>query len=133
MADVANINNTGLSGTYALANSVDASGTTYGTAVVGQNGNAFSGTFDGLGHGVSNLTITGGNSAVGLFGVSSGVLRNIGVVNANVSGGTDVGGLAGQNNGSISNAYATGAVVGIGNRVGGLVGYQSGSGSISNA
>ncbi|TXI23200.1 MAG: filamentous hemagglutinin N-terminal domain-containing protein, partial [Roseateles sp.] len=117
------------SGRYALAQDLDASGTTYSAAVLGGN---FRGTFAGLGHTISDLTISAGSDMyVGLFSLSSGSIRDLGLSSASVSGGAYVGGLVGQSTGSISNVYATGSVTGSSN-VGGLVGSAS-AGSISNA
>jgi filamentous hemagglutinin family protein len=127
MAALDAIDSTGLSGKYALAGDLDASGTTYTSALVR---NAFNGTFAGLGHGISNLVIVAG-SFTGLFSRagSGSVIRDIGLVGGSVSGDGIVGGLVGQNFGSISNAYATGSVSGT-DYVGGLVGLNTGS--ISN-
>ncbi len=116
----------GLSGRYALARGLDASGVTYTDAVVaGQNGTQlFSGTLEGLGHTVANLTISGGgNNYVGLIGRSNGTVRDIGVVGGSVSGSIRVGGLVGSNDAvaTVTQSYATGAVSGS-NYVGGLVG-----------
>ncbi|MFP6847679.1 MAG: GLUG motif-containing protein [Pseudomonas sp.] len=126
---------TGVSGYYALAQDLDASGTTYGQALVGtSNSNAFTGTFAGLGHTINNLTIdAGGTDYVGLFGYtgSNSVIRDIGMVGGSIKGNTYVGALSGYNVGSISNAYATGSVAG-NDTVGGLVGFNY-NGSISNA
>ena len=49
----------GPGGNYALATNLDASGTTYTQAPIG----SFSGQFDGLGHTITGLTITGGPSS----------------------------------------------------------------------
>jgi filamentous hemagglutinin family protein len=129
------IDSTGLGGSYALAQDLDASGTTYSSALVGiDSGTPFTGTFAGLGHIISNLTIRAdGTDDVGLFGYAntSSVIRDIGLLGGSVSGNNEVGALAGYNSGSISNAYATGSVSG-NNYVGGLVGSSYG-GSISNA
>ena len=88
----------------------------------------FSGVFDGVGHTVSNLDITGGSN-VGLFSVlaGGGTIRDVALVNETVSGsGYNVGGLVGFNNGGgISASYATGNVSGS-YKVGGLVGTNSG-------
>jgi len=95
----------------------------------------FSGTFEGLGHSISALTIHQPTlDYVGLFGVTSATaaIRNVGSVGGSVNGTSSVGGLVGYNTGSISNSYATGSVTG-GNYVGGLVGYSPGSISISNS
>lgn len=133
MADVEVINS-GLTGNYALARDLDASGRTYTTGVIAGGDSsfnvpatAFSGTFEGLGHTVSNLTISGGaNNYVGLFGATGGTIRNIGIVGGSFSGNNRLGALAGSNSGTISNAYAASVVSG-GVNVGGLVGDNSGS------
>ncbi len=93
----------------------------------------FSGTFDGLGHTVSNLSINRSTeSNVGLFGNTDAgaVIRNVGLVGGSVTGSGWVGGLVGMNSGSISNSYATANVEGDLN-LGGLVGANYGS--ISNS
>ncbi len=95
--------------------------------------------FDGLGHTISGLTITNSSAAdVGLFGVSSGTIRNVGLLGGSVSGsfeGADIGGLVGDNSGTISNVFTTGSVssLGGGEWIGGLAGYNELSGTISNA
>ncbi|MDR3460769.1 MAG: MBG domain-containing protein, partial [Beijerinckiaceae bacterium] len=131
MADVANVNS-GLGGAYALAGNLDASGPTYGFALIAsQSNNSFTGTFEGLGHAISNLTVN--SHGAGLFGFSSGSIRDLGLIGGSVSGGNNyVGDLLGyQSGGTVSNVYATGAVSGS-YYVGGLVGYENG-GEIINA
>ena len=85
---------------------------------------AFEGTFNGQGHIIRGLTITG-SSYLGLFGrlsISAAVL-NLGLEDLNVVGEDYVGGLAGSNEGTVINSYSTGLVRGS-NYVGGLVGYN---------
>ncbi|MET3614241.1 filamentous hemagglutinin family protein [Rhizobium aquaticum] len=133
LTDLQNINNN-LSGTYALAHSLDASGQTYSNALVGQDlGTSFTGTFDGLGHTIGNLVIAKSGDYAGLFGsTANATIRNIGLAGGSVTGNSYAGGLAGQaQGGSISNAYGTGSVSGHDN-VGGLVGTASAA-AISNA
>jgi filamentous hemagglutinin family protein len=119
MAALDAIDTTGLSGAYALAGNLDASGTTYDHALVGLSGaQAFTGTFAGLGNTISNLTIT--NTAAttgffGLFGVNRGSIRDIGLEGGSVtlegnSADLIAGRLAGYNLGTISNAHASGNV-----------------------
>ena len=129
---------TGVSGFYALAQDLDASGTTYTQALVGtSNTNIFNGAFAGLGHTISNLTISADSTNyIGLFGYtgSGSVIRDIGLVGGSISasGGVYIGSLAGYNGGSIRNAYATSSVSGAGSTyIGGLVGRNAGS--VSNA
>ncbi|WP_218187060.1 MBG domain-containing protein [Pseudomonas sp. 21C1] len=140
MAELDAIDSTGLSGRYALAQDLDASGTTYNRALVGDFSNRFNGTFTGLGHTISNLTIDAGNASdAGLFGyiASGGLVRDIGLLDGSVIGGGYTGGLAGNNAGLISNAYNTGSVTALGwvfegtsiaaTHVGGLVGFNNGT------
>lgn len=131
--------NSALGDNYVLGADIDASVTAdwnngAGFVPLGASPTAFSGTFDGLGHVVSDLVIDrSATNDVGLFGFSSGTIRNVGVTGGAVSGKSAVGGLVGLNfAGSIENAYATGAVISSDNYVGGLVGYNS-AGSITNA
>ncbi|WP_174297129.1 two-partner secretion domain-containing protein [Sphingomonas bacterium] len=82
-------------GHYAIARSFAAGATPLPGAVVGgQDGDAFSGVFEGLGHGINGLRIDApGRSLVGLFGRVSGVIRNVGLIGGSVVGGTGVGAL----------------------------------------
>ena len=121
---------TGLAGKYALAGSLDATDTTYTDALVGiDDSNAFTGTFEGLGHTITGLTIAKSGDYAGLLGYagSGAILRDLGLINVSVSGTGYVGGLAGYSAGAISNAYTTGGVTGSSSKVGGLVGYSSGT------
>ncbi|MGM0954001.1 MAG: filamentous hemagglutinin N-terminal domain-containing protein [Pseudomonadota bacterium] len=133
------------SGNYALGTNINASE----TATWNQNGtdadgnpiyegwdpifdtsnftNQFSGTFDGLGHTISNLTINRQNeSYVGLFGRTKigSSISNIGPVGGNVVGDRNVGGIVGVNASVIINSFAAINVTGRGD-VGGLVGYNN--------
>ncbi|MBN9220462.1 MAG: filamentous hemagglutinin N-terminal domain-containing protein, partial [Mesorhizobium sp.] len=136
--DLRNINNN-QDGNYALGRSIDASGTTFTSAPVG----TLSGSFDGLGNTISNLTITSGDNAIGLFGTIAGgaTVRNLNLANVAVTGTGNAnfaGGLAGSNQGSVSGATVSGTVKITGDSyryAGGLVGYNDGaiSGAISTA
>ena len=139
MSDLAGINtNVALGGNYALATSLDATSTS-GWAPLGtnagtvQNGGAgFAGIFDGLGNTISNLTVnTGANNYAGLFGYSSGTIRDVGVVGGSTSGNANIGALVGENHGIIANSYATGGVIGV-STGGGLVGNNA-NGTIANS
>ncbi|MFK4874104.1 MBG domain-containing protein, partial [Novosphingobium sp. ZW T3_23] len=122
-------------GRYALANDL-ASTETYNSAVIPY----FSGTLEGLGHHISNLTVAGNNSSSngGLIGSlnSGGVVRNIGLRGGSVTSryglSNGVGGLIGFNLGTVNNAYNTGSVTdGSDGLVGGLIGYNY-RGTVSN-
>ncbi len=129
--------NNNLAGHYALANDLDVSSISNFTAI-GES-TAFSGTFNGLGHTISNLTInTSTLNYAGLFGqiTSGSSIENVGLVGASVTAtgnGSMVGALLGYNDGgSVTDAYSTGNVSGGNNSVvGGLVGYNK-AGSITD-
>jgi filamentous hemagglutinin family protein len=154
MTDVANVNTTGLGGAYALATNLNAAGNAYQTPVIGSSlhliGNGatgtpsvFSGTLEGLGHSISNLTIdsTGysqtvnGQSqyvtvlATGLIGTLTGAVRDLNLVGGHVYGNGNVGSIAGnaQTGGIISQSSASISVIGNSKNVGGLVGRLSGA------
>ncbi len=126
---------------YALGADIDFTATAGGG--IGQDfepiftagGSPFSGTFDGLGHTISNLTTNRpATEFVGLFGITGtgSNIRNVGLVGGSMSGFNHVGGLVGSSSGgTISNSYATGSVRGSGKVVGGLVGHNTGT--ISNS
>jgi len=96
----------------------------------------FTGTFDGLGHTISELMINRSTTDyVGLFGYTSAAdIRNVGLEGGSVTGDDDVGGLVGINfhYSNISNSYATGSVTGD-DYVGGLVGRNYDSSTVSNS
>jgi hypothetical protein len=108
---------------FMLADDIDLSGWIWTNSVIP----SFSGVFDGNGHVVSGLTITGGDS-LGLFGymASDASVRNLGIVDVNIAGlGIYVGGLIGNNSGVVTQCYSTGLVSGD-RYVGGLVGTNGG-------
>ncbi|MEK9212916.1 MBG domain-containing protein [Sphingomonas sp. 2378] len=125
--------NSGLSGNYALANDIDAAGTSFTRAVFGRDSSyPFTGTFDGLGHVVSNLSMAGTNDYTGFIGATgaAAIVRNVGVVGANITSTGRGGGLVATNEGLIQNAYSTGSISSSGNSVGGLAGATFGFGAI---
>jgi filamentous hemagglutinin family protein len=140
----------GLSGIYTLTNNIDASATAAsvaagnsgnysdvwggkGFAPVGHSAEAFSGSLSGNGFVIDGLTINRDNmNSVGLIGVSTGSVFDLGLENVVINGGEATGGLVGSNRGSIAQSYVTGSVTGLAN-TGGLVGESTGSGSISRA
>jgi filamentous hemagglutinin family protein len=131
--------NGNLSGYYALGSNIDATGTLTWNGGAGftpiGNGNTtfFTGTFDGLGHTISNLSINLPNiNNIGLFGESgpASVILNVGLLGTSVSGSYPVGGLVGANYGMVRNSYVTGSVSGS-EEVGGLTGVNGGT--ISNS
>src|SRR5262249_13985605 len=103
---------------YELAGNIDASGTAgwngaAGFVPIGSTASSFSGVFDGRNHVVDGLTIKSDRSNVGLFGVNSGTIQNLGVTNVAITAvGTSqfVGAVAGTNTGTIVNTFSTGSV-----------------------
>ena len=80
--------------TFVLAADVDLNN--FEWTPIGNSDNPFKGTFDGNGKTVKNLLITGNNSNVGLFGMTTdGEIKNLVVENAKVSGRLNVGVVAG--------------------------------------
>ena len=100
-------------------------------------GNVFySGTFDGQGHTISGLYVSGNSYSVGLIGKVSGsaTIKNLGIVDSyfNSSGnflGSIVGDVDRQSSVTLANVYSTSTVKGV-NFIGGLVG-GSGFGSVT--
>ncbi|MCX5644513.1 MAG: hypothetical protein NTZ17_07480 [Phycisphaerae bacterium] len=95
--------------------------------VIGSQATPFTGIFDGNGHAISHLTITG-ESYLGLFGqlASRAEVRDLGVVDVNISGSYYVGGLVGRNDGTLIRCYSAGEINGT-HYVGGLAGHNSGT------
>ncbi|MCL2219038.1 MAG: TonB family protein [Chitinispirillia bacterium] len=97
---------------------------------------AFSGTFDGGGHIISNLTINDPDKSVlGLFGyIKDANVKNLGLDSVKITGGSTVGALAGGvvNNSIVNNCYSNGTVTGKDN-VGGLVGTAAANSFITNS
>ena len=126
----------GSSGGWAPIGDCGADGSCFGSS----DNRPFTATFDGGGHTIAGLAITGGHAAAGMFGLigEGAEIRNLGLTGnlARYLGSSSavVGGLVGrQDSGSITASYATGGAdggTGGGDYVGGLVGRQDG-GSIT--
>jgi filamentous hemagglutinin family protein len=123
-----------LAGYYALGEDLDLTGVTW-TPIGFSGSNPFTGVFDGLGNTGSNLTISSTNNYIGLFGYSTGTIRNLGLIDPTVSGAKYVGALVGYNGsgGVIANCYvtvtggSTAEVSAISGDVGGLAGDNYGT------
>ncbi len=99
-------------------------------------GKVYSGTFDGQGHTISGLYVSGNGWFVGFVGQVSGtaVVKNLGIVDSYFSSsnnnlGSIVGGVAEKSSVTIANVYSTSTVNGD-NWIGGLVGGD-GNGSVT--
>ena len=93
----------------------------------------FAGVFDGQGHTITGLRLTGPGSTVGLFRYiqPGATVRNLTVKGAVVPGGTRsvVGGIVGDNAGTLENCVFSGTVEGK-SAVGGIAGRNSAAGQI---
>lgn len=97
---------------------------------IGNLENQYFGTFDGQGHTVSGLYFNDEDTEyVGLFGRSSGNIKNVGVVNSYFKGSDYVGGVCGKNNKATTNCYNAGTVVAtyFDHYVGGVCGANDGT------
>ncbi|MFT8644681.1 MAG: MBG domain-containing protein, partial [Gluconacetobacter sp.] len=138
-----------LSGNYALGNDIDASAIGLFSAEGGAS--PFTGTFDGLGHTISNLSLNTNLPYVGLFAINAGKIGNLNLNGVSATGSMSanaVGSLVGINEGSISDVSAAGVNISVNvssgaynsssawlsNRtdVGGLTGASTNSGSIDH-
>lgn len=107
--------------------SISMSGATW-TSPIGTSAQEFTGTYDGNGFVISDLTISMSSVRAGLFGylVFPGTIKNLGFTGLVSAAGTPyVGGLVGESfYGTVIASYTTGSVSG-GDSVGGLIGYNN--------
>jgi len=129
-----------MTGSYVLMNDLDSTTAGYpelasstanegkGWQPIGTIDSGFSGTFDGQGYEIKDLSIARPDEDhVGLVGRLgwAGAVQDVGLVSAAVTGGSIVGSLVGWNQGIASNCYSTGTVSGNGG-IGGLAGANYG-------
>ena len=131
--DLNNIRNN-LSGKYILMNDIDLSSYANWDPIGDFASNTgFTGTLDGNGYVVKNLTINRPTEdGVGLFAIigdvntmSGGEVKNLGLENVDVSGNSGTAGLAGSSVGNITNCYIIGNVDGS-SGITGLAGANAG-------
>ena len=109
---------------------IDMSGITW-TEGIGVSGTSFTGTFDGQGHKISNLTIKADQKYVALFGaVFNATIKNVVLENPVVENTVAVdkdytGTIAGAGYAHIENCQVIGGTVTGGDQVGGIIGYLS--------
>jgi len=117
-------------GNYLLIADIDLSAYSSWTSI--GVASSFDGVFNGNGHIIRNLEITGTNSddySYGLFGTVGGGISSLGVTDLNITVARSlndsfcVGGLTGFNSGQITNCYATGSVTVNGSNGGGELSY----------
>lgn len=117
-----------------LTHDIDLSGTEW--EPVGDRNNVYTGTFDGNGHTISNLTITKENLSFGddcgMFGRvgTNATIKDLTLESVRLNVGADgipIGALAGSNQGTISNCKVSGNISVTNNEmqyVGGIVGWM---------
>ncbi|MGD8427084.1 MAG: hypothetical protein PVH63_05600 [Balneolaceae bacterium] len=114
---------------YIQINDIDASATTNWNLGKGFLPIAFSGSYDGQGYLISNLTIDRNESRIGLFkDLNGATIRNVKLENVDITGDRFTGGLVGINtSGEIHDSYVKGEVHCTAGRCGGLVGDNYGT------
>ena len=85
------------------------------TPVGTTSANSYTGTFDGKGHTITGLTVTGSNEYAGLFGYigSGGTVKNVKLEDVQITSDNqyaNVGGVAGYSRGNIENCSVSGSV-----------------------
>ena len=119
-----------------LTADINLTGTTW-TPIAINFDHQYKGTFDGGGHTISGLTVTGSDQWAGLFGYidKDGTVKNVVLENVQITSDNQyayVGGVAGYSEGNIENCSVSGSVSGNSNSngtsncVGGVVGQQYG-------
>ncbi len=118
---------------FTLMNNIDASSTSgwnggLGFEPIGTSTDPFTGSFDGNGFIISNLTMSRPDEwNVGMFGyIDDGEVQNLSLLNVNISGDQRVGAFAGHNEGLISNVSVSGSVSGD-SQIGGIAGRNYGT------
>ncbi len=127
-------------GNYILMNDIDLSETNRGTLDAGKGWvplKQFSGTLDGNGYRIKNMTIHGSlgkKAQAGLFARLDGTIKNLGLIGVSIdidANDSEVGSLAGRDDSGaqISNCFVTGRiqVADAKAEIGGIVGSQWGS------
>ncbi len=103
---------------------------------IGSEEHPFAGIFDGGGHKINNLTINSEVKNTGLFGYSTGTIKNIGIESGKINGKTFTGAICGTSTGLIEGAYNKANITcNEGNDqacTGGIVGLGAGQGSVRN-
>ena len=125
VADIANNGNLGINIT--LTENINLTDMDWTPIGIDYN-HQYTGTFNGGGHTITGLTVTGSDQYVGLFGHigSGGTVKDVTLEEVKIESNNDmsaVGGVAGRSYGTLENCSVSGSVSGI---AGGVVGYQSG-------
>ena len=134
VADIANNGNLGINIT--LTENINLTDMDWTPIGIDYN-HQYTGTFNGGGHTITGLTVTGSDQYVGLFGHigSGGTVKDVTLEEVKIESNNDmsaVGGVAGRSYGTLENCSVSGSVSvsGTNSIAGGVVGYQTG-GSIT--
>ena len=115
------VNNENVNAYAVLTDDIDMEGETWAGIATG---NPYTGTFDGQGYTISNLTGT-----EGLFKNNDGIVRNVRLTDVNISrDGGNLGAVVGLNTGTVSGCVTSGSVSGTGSSswsIGGISGWNN--------
>ena len=121
------------SGTY-FKMTADLDYTGKGYSIIGNYDNRFCGSFNGDGHTISNVSLSGNGDTKGVFGAigSGGIVMNLTLDQSSISGISGIGGIAGYiENATISNCINRGSITTPNflncQSIGGIVGYATNS------
>ena len=90
-----------------LANDLEYDGSENNYTPVGNATKSFCGNFDGQGHSISGINISGSNTYQALFGMvgTTGTVKNLTLRSSTFKANSTVGGIVGENNGTIENCH----------------------------
>lgn len=100
---------------------------------IGTSSKPFAGTFEGGWHTITGITASSSTlEDVGMFGYTTGTIKNLTLANATFNGPTNVGGIAGRSTGTIQYCYAnnikiTSSTNGSVKKLGGIAGNSTGT------
>ncbi|WP_144905935.1 outer membrane protein assembly factor BamB family protein [Halobellus captivus] len=119
---------------YVLTDDIDASANSSwndgdGFEPIGTENAHFTGTFDGQGHAITNVTISEDSGHTGLFAwtASGAVVERVILENVSVDGGGVTGALIAENHGTVRNTSVSGVVTSEVTSTGGLIGVNVGT------
>lgn len=126
---VEQLKNIKMDGKYILFANLNLNGESW--TPIGTESAPFTGIFDGNSHMISNYKITN-TTYNGLFGYSTGTIKNLRVNSSITNFSSKSGLLVGYNDGTIENCSSSGTCGGSGANIGGLVGINFENGVIKN-
>ena len=96
---------------------------------IGTSTTPFNAVFEGNGHSISGIRITGDKDHNGFFGYigNNGTVRNLKLIGVSIKGSDSAGGIAGENLGTIDNCHVTGTIEESGMAEGGIAGRNRGT------